>query len=396
MNPARAQLAQDRKKLSQRQHPWIYASSLKHLQGDPQPGETVRIEDASGSFWAWAAWSPESRLRARVWSWKEEESVDTDWFRKKLTAAWQLRQRWIPAESTNALRRVHGEADGLPGLVVDQYDQVLVAQFLSAGTEFWRETLADLLLEVSGCATIQERSDAEVRKLEGLPPRLEPLRGGAPGQVRIHENGLWFQVDVAGGQKTGFYLDQRDNRRRFRELASEADVLDAFSFSGGFTCSALAGGARSVLTLDSSETALQWAQKNLEGNGFSDREVELREADVFQQLRELRDRARSFDLIVLDPPKFAPTARHVERAARAYKDINLLALKLLRPGGRLMTCSCSGAVGREFFRKILAGAAQDAGVEVRVIEELQAAPDHSGSLRFPEGDYLKGLLLQRT
>ena len=266
----------------------------------------------------------------------------------------------------------------------------------SAGAERWREAIVDALLEATGCAQIYERSDLEIRSLEGLAARAGPLRGATPAApVEIREHGVRYLVDVASGQKTGFYLDQRENRARIRALAKERDVLDGFCYTGGFALAALAGGARSVLAVDSSGAALTLGRQSAALNGFETGRAEWLESDVFQTLRDLRDEGRRFGLIVLDPPKFAPTAAHAAKAARAYKDVNLWALRLLEPDGLLATFSCSGGVGAELFQKIVAGAAQDAGVDAQVIERFQAAPDHPVRLSFPEGEYLKGLLLRR-
>ena len=294
------------------------------------------------------------------------------------------------------MRLVHGESDGLPGLVVDRYGDTLVMQVLSAGMERWRGVLADLLVELTGCANLYERSDAEVRDLEGLPARSGILRGKLPAPLIIREHGLKFYVDVEKGQKTGFYLDQRDNRRRIGELSNDKDVLNCFCYSGGFSLSALQGGARSVLSVDSSAEALALARENLTLNNLAADRAEWLEADVFKSLRLMRDQGKSFDLIVLDPPKFAPTAHHAANAARAYKDINLWALKLLRPGGLLATFSCSGGVTADLFQKILAGAAMDANVTAQIVGRFAADADHPAVLNFPEGEYLKGLLLRRV
>ena len=292
---------------------------------------------------------------------------------------------------------VPGEADRLPGLIVDRYGGTLVAQVLSAGIERWRDVLADALIEQTGCARIYERSDAEERELEGLPARTGTMRGDAPAvPLEIVEHGLRYAVDAIGGQKTGFYLDQRENRRRIRELAFGRNVLNCFCYTGGFSLAALAGGAPSVVSIDSSGPALDLARRNTQANGFDPSRTEWIEADVFRYLRDARSQGRSFDLIVLDPPKFAPTEKHAPAGARAYKDVNLNALKLLRPRGLLATFSCSGGVSAELFQKIVAGAAADAGASATILDRFQAAPDHPVLLEFPEGEYLKGLLLRRN
>jgi 23S rRNA (cytosine1962-C5)-methyltransferase len=302
---------------------------------------------------------------------------------------------------SDAARLVYAESDGIPGLIVDRYADVLVLQSLTAGSENWKETIADLLLEATGLTTIYERSDADVRELEGLAPRVGPLRGAINHlPLTITENGLKFCVNLETGHKTGFYLDQRLNRQRLRALAKGRDVLDCFCYTGGFTVNALAGGAKSVLSVDASADALALCRENVALNALpADRlsRVQSRghatlEGDVFQLLRKFRDEARSFDLIILDPPKFAPTAAQAEKAARGYKDINLLAFKLLRPGGILVTFSCSGGIDAGLFQKIIASAALDAGVEAQIVEHLSQAPDHPVALNFPEGAYLKGLI----
>jgi len=375
-------------------HPWVFSGAVERVKGEPQPGETVAVRDSHGAFLALAAYSPKSQILGRVWTYRESEMVDANFLRARLARAIGLRQEL--AKVTDGMRLVHGESDDLPGLVVDRYGDTLVIQVLSAGMERWRDTLADLLVELTGCANIYERSDAEVRELEGLPARMGLLRGALPAPLVIHEHGLKFYVDVEKGQKTGFYLDQRDNRRRIGELANDKDVLNCFCYSGGFSLSALRGGARSVLSVDSSAEALALARENVKLNNLAEDRAQWLEADVFKSLRLMRDQGKSFDLIVLDPPKFAPTAHHATNASRAYKDINLWALKLLRPGGLLASFSCSGGVNADLFQKILAGAALDAGVTAQIVGRFAADADHPAVLNFPEGEYLKGLLLRRV
>ena len=383
-----------REKSLQHRHPWIFTGAVERIKGEPQSGETVAVRDTHGAFLALAAYSPKSQILGRVWSYRENETVDEAFLRARLARAIGLRQEL--AKTTDGMRLVHGESDGLPGLVVDRYGDTLVMQVLSAGMERWRGALVDLLVELTGCANLYERSDAEVRDLEGLPARSGILRGKLPAPLIIREHGLKFYVDVEKGQKTGFYLDQRDNRRRVGELANDKDVLNCFCYSGGFSLSALQGGARSVLSVDSSAEALALARENLTLNNLAADRAEWLEADVFKSLRLMRDQGKSFDLIVLDPPKFAPTAHHAANAARAYKDINLWALKLLRPGGLLATFSCSGGVTADLFQKILAGAAMDANVTAQIVGRFAADADHPAVLNFPEGEYLKGLLLRRV
>jgi 23S rRNA (cytosine1962-C5)-methyltransferase len=383
-----------REKSLQHRHPWIFTGAVERIKGEPQSGETVAVRDTHGAFLALAAYSPKSQILGRVWTYRENETVDEAFLRARLARAIGLRQEL--AKTTDGMRLVHGESDGLPGLVVDRYGDTLVMQVLSAGMERWRGTLVDLLVELTSCANLYERSDAEVRELEGLPARAGILRGVLPVPLIIREHGLKFYVDVEKGQKTGFYLDQRDNRRRVGELANDKDVLNCFCYSGGFSLSALQGGARSVLSVDSSAEALALARENVKLNNLAADRAEWLEADVFKSLRLMRDQGKSFDLIVLDPPKFAPTAHHAANAARAYKDINLWALKLLRPGGLLATFSCSGGVTADLFQKILAGAAMDANVTAQIVGRFAADADHPAVLNFPEGEYLKGLLLRRV
>jgi 23S rRNA (cytosine1962-C5)-methyltransferase len=328
-----------------------------------------------------------------VWSFDEGEPIDAAFLRARVGAA--VARRSALAARTDAVRLVHGEADGLPGVVCDRYADVAVLQLSSAGAERWRDEIADAVLDAGGASTVYERSDLDVRDLEGLPARAGALRGAPAEILTIAEHWIRYRVDIVRGQKTGFYLDQRANRDRIRALAADRDVLNAFCYTGGFSLNGLAGGARSVLSIDTSAAALELARANLALNGLEAARAEWREADVFTALRELRNAGRAFDLIVLDPPKFAPTAAHVARAARAYKDINLLALKLLRPGGLLATFSCSGGVPQDLFQKILAGAAADAAVDAVVRERFHADADHPVVLSFPEGEYLKGLLLEK-
>jgi len=386
-----------REKSLKRRHPWVFSGAIERVAGAPRAGDTVQVMSAGGEVLALAAYSPRSQIRARVWSFDPTATIDAGFLRTRLQAALALRARLPAAQHSNALRLVHGESDGLPGLVVDRYADVLVAQFLAAGVERWREAILDALAELAGCEAVYERSDAEVRTLEGLGLRSGFVRGDrTAARCAIVEYGLDFHVDVERGQKTGFFLDQRDNRQRVRALAAGRRVLDGFCYTGGFSVAALAGGATRVLAIESSAAALAVAAENVAANGLDAGRVELVQADVFAQLRLLRDRGARFDLAVLDPPKFAPTAAQARNAARAYKDINLLALKLLAPGGLLASFSCSGGVPAELFQSIVAGAALDAGVEGKIVGRFGAAADHPVALEFPEGEYLKGLLVLRS
>ena len=388
-------LNKGRDKAVQRGHPWIFSGAVQDLEGDPQPGETIAVNDHNGDFLALAAYSPTSQIRARLWTRDPAETVDEDFFRKRIQEAAALREKWINPSETSAFRLIHAESDSLPGLVVDQYNQTLIIQILSAGMERWRDTIVALLAKVLDPECVFERSDVAVRDLEGLKERIGVCYGTLPDQpMVIRENGLKFKVNLITGQKTGFYLDQRENRQFCREIARDKSVLNCFAFTGGFTVYSLAGGAQSVLSIDSSEEALALARENIALNVQPQDRCQWIIGDVFEELRTLRDRGKTFDLVILDPPKFAPTASQAQRAARGYKDINLFGFKLLNPGGILMTYSCSGGIDESFFQKIVADAALDAGVDARILYRLSQAPDHPTHLAFPEGSYLKGLVVQ--
>ncbi len=382
-----------REKSLLRRHPWVFNGAIAQVRGDPQAGATVAVKSAEGAFLAWAAYSPKSRIAARVWSFREDETVDAALIARRFDAA--LAYRRMLRIDSDAQRLIYAEADGLPGVVVDRYADVLVLQLTSAGAEAWREVIVELLAGRFPGAVLFERSDAEVRHLEGLEPRLGLVRGRLPGAVLIREHGLRFRVDVARGHKTGFYLDQRENRQRVGRHARDRDVLNCFAYTGAFTVHSLDAGARSVLSVDSSAEALELAREHVTLNELDPARCEWRTADVFQELRRLRDQGRRFGLIILDPPKFAPTHQMAEKAARGYKDINLTAMKLLEPGGILATFSCSGGLSADLFQKIVAGAAWDAGAEFRLLARFGQAADHPVSLDYPEGEYLKGLLLYR-
>lgn len=386
-----------REKALLRRHPWIFSGAVLRVDGEPQSGATLEVLSSTGDFLARAAYSPESQIRARVWTFDPHEQVNADFFRRRIQAALRARELWNLQRETDAFRLIHAESDGLPGLIVDRYGEVLVLQSLTAGSEAWKGTLADLLLEVTGLSAIYERSDSDVRSLEGLPSVTGVLRGSPPAlEFPIHENSLNFNVDLQSGHKTGFYLDQRANRQRVRRLAGGRDVLDGFCYTGGFSVNALGGGAKSVLSVDSSAQALEMCKDNVRINALPAERHSVREGDVFQLLRRFRDEGLQFDMVILDPPKFAPTAAQAEKAARGYKDINRLAFKLLRPGGLLATFSCSGGVDADLFQKIIASAALDAGAEAQIVDYFQQAPDHPVSLAFPEGAYLKGLLCLKS
>ncbi len=384
-----------------RRHPWIFESAI--ARGSADSGETVRVESHEGQFLAWAAFSPVSKIRARAWSFVETQRIDAAFLSSLCKKA--VEARALFDIRSDGMRLVHGEADGLPGLIVDRYGDTLVAQFLSAGVERWKDVLVDALLKATGLARFYERSDANGREREGLKPVTGWLRGEGDTVHTIREHDWHLSLDIATGHKTGFYLDQRDSRQRFAELAQHRKfrrVLNCFCYTGGFTVAALSGlkaagalAGAEFTSVDSSLPALEMARANVARNGFEGADTRFLDADVNATLRRFIEEGQTFDAIVLDPPKFAPTLAHAERAARAYKDINRLALKLLVPGGVLLTFSCSGGIGADLFHKIVAGAGIDAGVDGYISERLGAAPDHPMTIEFPEGEYLKGLVVVR-
>jgi len=387
-------------------HPWVFDSAIAKGGGDP--GETVRVESQTGQFLGWASFSPTSKIRARIWSFQSEERIDSAFFERQVAAAVAMRARLqVPS---NGVRLIHGEADGLPGLIVDRYDDTLVAQFLSAGTERFKADIVKALVLHTDAKRVFERSDSGVRGLEGLSAVtgwLHRAEGASDDTAIVIQEHDWsLQLDIAEGHKTGFYLDQRDSRLKFAEYARRLNlrqVLNCYCYTGGFSVAALSGmrqsGALSsgaeVISVDSSGPAIAKAQANVQRNGFSTDSASFMDADVNATLRSLHKEGRQFDGIVLDPPKFAPSAAHADRAARAYKDINRWAFKLLAPGGVLFTYSCSGGIPPELFHKIVASAGTDSGIDAYILERVQAAPDHPMTVNFPEGEYLKGLILMK-
>jgi 23S rRNA (cytosine1962-C5)-methyltransferase len=387
-------------------HPWVFDSAIAKGGGDP--GETVRVESQTGQFLGWASFSPTSKIRARIWSFQSEERIDSAFFERQVAAAVAMRARLqVPS---NGVRLIHGEADGLPGLIVDRYDDTLVAQFLSAGTERFKADIVKALVLHTDAKRVFERSDSGVRGLEGLPAVTGWLHRAEGANddtaIVIQEHDWSLQLDIAEGHKTGFYLDQRDSRLKFAEYARRLNlrqVLNCYGYTGGFSVAALSGMRQSgalgagaeVITVDSSGPAIAKAQANVQRNGFTTDNASFMDADVNATLRSLHKEGRQFDGIVLDPPKFAPSAAHADRAARAYKDINRWAFKLLAPGGVLFTYSCSGGIPPELFHKIVASAGTDSGIDAYILERVQAAPDHPMTVNFPEGEYLKGLILMK-
>lgn len=386
-------LKQGREKSLLRRHPWVFSGAIAEVKGDPQAGETVEVVTSKGDFIARGAYSPHSQITVRVWTFDPNEKVSASFFLARLEKALRFRQSFMDIHPDSAGRLVYAESDGLPGVIVDRYSDFLVCQFLTAGAEYWRQEIVVQLRALMPLKGIYERSDPDVRTKEGLPPRCGLLTGQMPPDlVMIQEGPCRFWVDIQRGQKTGFYLDQRENRAFVAAYSRGSEVLNCFAYSGAFGILALKGSALHVTNVDSSSAALDLAKRNGVLNGFGDRTLENIEGDVFHVLRSFRDASRQFDLIILDPPKFADSRSQLERASRGYKDINLLAFKLLRPGGLLFTFSCSGAMPRDLFQKIVADAALDAEREAQIIRFLSQAPDHPTGLHFPEGRYLKGLV----
>lgn len=383
-----------------RRHPWVYDTAVQKLSGKPANGETVCVRNADKRFLAWAAYSEASTLRARCWSFDENEMINRDWIAAKIEKALAARAHLF--ERTSAVRVIFGEADQLPGLVVDRYGDWFVTQFQAAGVEAWREDIADILMQQPGIKGIFDRSDAATRHREGLTERVETLRGQEPPQeIEVIEDGVRYGVDVRKGHKTGFYIDQRESRLLAQRLAAEFKrrhgrgmrALNCFCYTGGFSLALLAGGAAEVVSVDSSEEALAMAARNAARNGFNGERAQWVQADVFEYLRRAREAGETFDLVILDPPKFASSHRHIDRAARAYKDINLNGLRLVAPGGDLLTFSCSGAMDVDLFQKVIAGAVIDSKREAWMVARLGAGCDHPLMMTCPEGEYLKGLQL---
>ena len=390
---AKVVLKRGREKPVLNRHPWIFSGAIKNVEGECADGDIVTVVDSRDSFLAQGYLNRRSQITVRLLSWIEEEIIDRGFFRHRLERAIAIRRPLQEDQTTNAYRLVNAESDFLPGLVVDRYNEYLVIQFLTLGIEKWKGEIVSILGELLPSRGIYERSDVEVREKEGLPPATGLLAGQErPALVHIIENGHRFIVDIKQGQKTGFYLDQRENRQKLARYCRGKTVLNCFAYTGAFAVYAAGAGAKKVVNVESSAEALQLAQRNMALNGFDGRDDEYVEGDVFQVLRQYRAEGRSFDLIVLDPPKFAYSQSQVQAACRGYKDINLLAMQMLRPGGILFTFSCSGLISPELFQKVLFGASVDAGRGVQIIEKLTQGFDHPILLSFPESEYLKGFI----
>ncbi|WGV99124.1 class I SAM-dependent methyltransferase [Vibrio sp. YMD68] len=391
MTPA-IYLVKGRDKSLRRKHPWVFSRGIHRVEGEPQSGETVDVYANNGQWLAKAAYSPTSQIRARVWSF-EKRDIDKAFFVEKIRQAQLLRDDIIERDGLTGYRLIAAESDSLPGITIDRFQNYLVCQLLSAGAEYNKSTLVDALVECFPDCNIYERSDVAVRKKEGLPETVGVLHGDTPpDSVIIEENGVKISVDIINGHKTGFYLDQRDSRQQSMKYVKDKDVLNCFSYTGGFGLYALKGGAKRVINADVSQPALDTAKYNAEINEFdiSKKRAVFLNADVFKLLREYRDQGTQFDVVVMDPPKFVSSKNNLTSGANGYKDINMLAMQILKPGGTLLTYSCSGLMSADLFQKVIADAALDAGRSVKFVERFEQAADHLIDTAYPEGFYLKG------
>ncbi|EPW5500554.1 class I SAM-dependent methyltransferase [Vibrio vulnificus] len=385
-------LVKGREKSVVRRHPWIFSRGIDRVEGNPQLGETVDVYGHDGKWLAKAAYSPESQIRARVWSFDKQE-INKAFFVKRIQEAQLLREDVIVRDGLTGYRLIAAESDGMPGITIDRYQNFFVCQLLSAGAEHQKQNIVDALIEVFPDCNVYERSDVSVRKKEGLQETTGVLHGEMPPKsVVIEENGVKISVDIVGGHKTGFYLDQRDSRQQAMKYVKDKEVLNCFSYTGGFGLYALKGGAKRVINADVSQPALDTAKFNAELNEFdiSKKRAVFLNADVFKLLREYRDQGTTFDVVIMDPPKFAESKAQLNGACRGYKDINMLAMQILKPGGTLLTYSCSGLMDQVLFQKIIADAAVDAGRSVKFVERFEQAADHPTDTAYPEGFYLKG------
>jgi len=392
---ARISLNVGREKSLLRKHPWIFSKAVNKIKGKPMLGDTVDVFDSKGNWLAKGAYSPESQIRIRVWSFDEHQEIDHDFFLNKLKSAQQRRDWFIAEGKLTGYRLIAGESDGLPGVTIDKYDNFIVCQLLSAGADFHRYTIVNCLTELYPDCHIYERSDVDVRKKEGLEPvtgwLTEPQEST---ECVIEEHGIKIHVDIATGHKTGFYLDQRDSRLAAGKFAKDKTVLNCFSYTSTFALHCAANNAKEVINVDVSQAALDMGERNLALNGLSDANVSFVKEDVFKLLRRYREEKRTFDMIILDPPKFVESKAQLTGACRGYKDINMVAMQLLNPGGLLLTFSCSGLMEASLFQKVVADAALDAKRNAYFVERLQQAADHPISSNYPEGYYLKGLVCQ--
>jgi len=386
-------LKSSRDKIIQNMHPWIFSGAIDSVSGNPANGETVEILSSKGELAGKGSYSPSSQIRVRILSFNPEEEINSTFLHSRILKSINQRKQTIDLKNTNAFRLINSESDGLPGVIVDKYNEYLVCQFLSAGAEYLKKNIVEILAEELKPKGIYERSDVDVREKENLKPVKGLLSGKEPDDlIEVTENGIKFFVDIKHGHKTGFYLDQSDNRKLLLNFVKDRTVLNCFSYTGGFSVYALKGGAKKVTNIESSLPAISISMKNFQLNNLDENKVEHVTEDVFKVLRKFRDEGKTFDVIILDPPKFAESVSHVTKASRAYKDVNLLAMKIINPGGILFTFSCSGHVSQDLFKKIVAGAAIDSGRDVKIIKQLSQSSDHPVSLNFPEGHYLKGFI----
>ncbi|GAA5217679.1 class I SAM-dependent rRNA methyltransferase [Corallincola platygyrae] len=393
--PSAITLVKGREKSLLRKHPWIFSKAIAKVIGKPKSGDTVDVYASDGTWLAKAAYSPKSQIRARVWTFEQSQPVDHAFFKKRVAQAYARRTALFTEDAPTGYRLVAAESDGLPGITIDKYADTLVCQLLSAGADRWRKVIVDALLSQFPDHNIFERSDVSVREKEGLEQTVGVLHGNEPDSVvAIEENGLKLIVDIQGGHKTGYYLDQRDNRAFSAKFANGREVLNCFSYTGGFGTYALKAGAEKVYNVDMSQSALDIAKQNAELNELDLSKAEFIKADVFKLLRQYRDEGRQFDTIILDPPKFVESKHQLNRACRGYKDINMLAMQILKPMGTLLTFSCSGLMPSDLFQKVVADAAVDAGRTAHILHWLHQSPDHPVLTSYPEGLYLKGLVLQ--
>jgi len=386
-------LKPDRDKPVRQRHPWVFSGAVARVEGDVTDGDVVDVVAFDGTWLARGTINRKSQIAVHLLTWNEDEAIDTAFWRSRLERAVASRSMFAESPDTTAYRLVNAESDGLPGLIVDRYGDWLVTQFLTLGIERWRKEIVEQLAGLP-CRGIYDRSDVDVRAKEGLPQATGVLAGSAPPDlVEIRENGLRFLVDIRHGHKTGFYLDQRDNRRRVAPYLRGRDVLNCFAYTGAFAVYAVTAGARSVVSVDSSSEALELARRNMELTGRPDLScIEYVVGDVFAELRRLRAEGRTFDAIILDPPKFASSFGQLKRAAHGYQDINRVAMHILRPGGILVTFSCSGLVSPDLFQKIVFSASLEAGRDVQIVEKLSQAADHPILVTLPESEYLKGFI----
>lgn len=384
-------LARGREKSLLRRHPWIFSGAVQRLEGNASAGETIDILDSQGKWLARAAYSPESQIVARVWTFQQDEVIDSEFFVRRLQQAQSWRDWLAQRDGLNGYRLIAGESDGLPGITIDRFQNFLVLQLLSAGAEHQRAALVSALQQCYPECSIYDRSDVSVRKKEGLELTQGTVWGEMPpALLPITEHGMKLLVDIQHGHKTGFYLDQRDSHLAARNYADGRRVLNCFSYTGAFAVAALMGNCQQVISVDTSQSVLDIAKQNIELNQLDLSKAEFIRDDVFQLLRNYRAQGEKFDMIIMDPPKFVENKSQLASACRGYKDINMLAIQLLRPGGILLSFSCSGLMPTDLFQKILADAALDAGHDIQFIEQFRQAADHPVIATYPEGLYLKG------